>query len=44
VARELTLSKKKLKEPGRTHLDTTDGIEVSATLKKGHREMRHVWK
>lgn len=44
MARELTLSRKKLKEPGRTRLGTTDGIAADATLKKRHREMRHVWK
>jgi hypothetical protein len=42
MARELTLSRIKLKELGRNRLDTKDGIEASATLKKGHPETHHV--
>jgi hypothetical protein len=34
----------KLKEPGRTHLDTTDDIEAGATQKKDRLELRHVSK
>jgi hypothetical protein len=44
MARKLTLNRKKLKEPGRTHLDTTDDIEAGAIPKKDRPELRHVSK
>jgi hypothetical protein len=44
MARKLTLSWEKLREPDHTHLDTTDDIVAGATLKKDHPELRRVSK
>jgi hypothetical protein len=44
MARELTLNWKKLKEPGRIRLDTTDDNEAIASPKKDRLERHHVSK